>query len=55
MGEDEKFGAMVISYKREKMEIPLNNEEESTICQYEYRVIVRTSEVGLQMASLHTV
>ena len=45
VGEDDKFGAMAISYKREKTEIPLNNEEDVTISQYEYRVIVRTSEV----------
>ena len=46
VGEDEKFGAMAISYKRERTEIPLQNEDDGTIVQYEYRVIIRTSEVS---------
>ena len=51
VGEDEKFGAMAISYKREKTEIPIHIEDDGTIVQstiqYEYRVIIRTSEVDL--------
>lgn len=45
VGEDDRFGAVAISYKREKTEIPLNGEEDAIISQYEYRVIIRTSEV----------
>ena len=45
VGEDEKFGAIAISYKRVKAVVPHLHEDESNYVHYEYRVIVRTSEV----------
>ena len=45
VGEDEKFGAIAISYKRIKTIVPHPHEEEGNIIHYEYQVIVRTSEV----------
>lgn len=47
LGEDERFGAVAVSYKRERTDLKsvFVNEEESPLSQYEYRVIVRTSQM----------
>ena len=50
LGEDEKFGVIAISYRRTKADVKSvfsNVDEDGPLSQYEYHIIVRTSEVRL--------